>query len=196
MDYFEPKREALKYGACQRIGRSYQQWIEKRLSSYHEPCPIPLCQTRYENIGAWKLRTQECHLQQNPSEETPHIHTVILSKLIQEEASSIGIKSITDKTFLKPIASERLPGLTPTSHSNHVEVMIAERALIIEKMFRINDPYVSEIVQLLYKKYFSIDDLRHILVIDLPDDTETYLFSKVQLYVPSNCIAWRERPGI
>jgi hypothetical protein len=114
---------------------------------------------------------------------------VLIPKMIQNKTKDIGIK-LSNTTFLKVVAAERVPGTDPNeAWRNYWEGIVAPGALFVEQMFRRSGPYASELSLIAYNEYFPIDSLQHIFLVNiLNEDTKRFILT--ELYTPKNRLSW------
>ena len=182
---------ALTYGVYQRTGQDFQQWIENDPSKAPGPCPVRPCKLDIKDIPTWQRATYPCHVEHHdPSVGRSRMEIEFVPRLIKDQAKRIGMGKLTNRTFVKVIASECRPGADPReSWKNYWEGIMAPGCLFIEQMFRNSGPFASEISTLLYREHFPLDSLRHVFLMDIIN-ADTKRFVATQLYVPSNGLSW------
>lgn len=181
---------ALRYGMYQRTGQDFQHWIENNSSEIPDPCLVQPCKLNIQDIRSWQRATYPCHLEEHSSVRRPTTVIELVPRLIKDQAKGIGIEKLTNRTFLKIVASECSPGADPReSWTNYWEGIMAPGCLFIEQMFRKSGPFASEISLLLYREYFSLNSLKYVFLTDIINqDTKGFVATK--LYVPSNGLSW------
>ncbi|KAJ5640966.1 hypothetical protein N7528_000591 [Penicillium herquei] len=188
----KPESPKVTYKPYQQTGQLFQRLMETKT-----PDPITEADAVYQglleikDLSTFDPKTYPCELDDSCTLCPPMNKVGIVSKLIQDQAQAVDIEPITNDTFLKVIAEERIvKGTGPgASFSNYWEGIIAPGAVFIEQIFRNDGPFSSEISRLMYGQHFPPESLKHVFILNVINPNTKPLIAD-QIYGPHNGLQW------
>ncbi|KAJ5731953.1 hypothetical protein N7493_003434 [Penicillium malachiteum] len=188
----ETEGPKLAYEPYQATGQLFQRLMETKA-----PDPITEADAVYQgllelkDLSTFDPKTYPCDLGHGCNVCQPMDKVGVVPKLIQDQAQAIDIEPITNNTFLKVIAEERVvegtgPGI---SFSNYWEGIVAPGALFIEHISRNDGPFSSEISRLMYGQHFPPESLKHVFILNVINPHTKPLITD-QIYAPHNGLQW------
>ncbi|KAJ5580264.1 uncharacterized protein N7459_006249 [Penicillium hispanicum] len=162
----------IKYGKRQTDGQRIQKWMEQQPAA-SDNCPIQSCTLQLDEIEAWKPVTKR--------DNVPSYVAGELQRLgITTDDGPLDKILVTESAVVANRANDKI---------NSWEGRVAPGTIWMERIFRRDGHYTSQIAHAVYAGKYPIDTLKRVLVTDVRNlDTKPFVQNK--LYVRRNGLRW------